>query len=83
MESPGTHASLYPDPQHRDAADRVLLYLKQHRALGLLFGVSRLRTIRLIDRAKKAPQTYAIKLFNGLIGRRNNRSEALNDVVSC
>jgi len=54
MESPGSHASLYPDLQHRDAADRVLLYLKQHRALGLQSGV-----LVWIDRSR---QKKALKL---------------------
>ena len=65
-----------PSHQHHEAADRVILYLKNHRTLGLQFGTSEGQDDLVIasdasfaDNTldRKSSQAYAIRLFGGLI----------------
>jgi Reverse transcriptase (RNA-dependent DNA polymerase) len=72
-----------PSPQHHAAADRVLLYLKRYRNLGLQFGGGDNFVVasdasfadNTIDR--KSSQAYAMQLFNGLIGWRANKQDTV------
>ena len=72
-----------PGPQHHAAADRVLLYLKRYRNLGLQFGGGDDFVVasdasfadNTVDR--KSSQAYAMKLFNGLIGWRANKQDTV------
>jgi Reverse transcriptase (RNA-dependent DNA polymerase) len=72
-----------PGPEHHNAADRVLLYLKRFRNLGLEFGGGNNFIVasdasfadNTIDR--KSSQAYAMKLFNGLIGWRANKQDTV------
>jgi hypothetical protein len=72
-----------PSPQHHIAADRVLLYLKRYKNLGLQLGGGDNFVVasdasfadNTIDR--KSSQAYAMKLFNGLIGWRANKQDTV------
>lgn len=72
-----------PGPQHHAAADRVLLYLKRYRDLGLQFGGDDAFLVasdasfadNTVDR--KSSQAYAMRLFGGLIGWRANKQQTV------
>jgi Reverse transcriptase (RNA-dependent DNA polymerase)/GAG-pre-integrase domain len=72
-----------PAPEHHAAADRVLLYLKRYRDLGLQFGGGDDFLVasdasfadNTVDR--KSSQAYAMQLFGGLIGWRANKQETV------
>ena len=72
-----------PAPEHHAAADRVLLYLKRYRDLGLQFGGGDEFLVasdasfadNTVDR--KSSQAYAMQLFGGLIGWRANKQETV------
>ena len=72
-----------PAPGHHAAADRVLLYLKRYRDLGLQFGGGDDFLVasdasfadNTVDR--KSSQAYAMQLFGGLIGWRANKQETV------
>ena len=72
-----------PSPQHHAAADRVLLYLKRYRDLGLQLGGGNNFVVasdasfadNSIDR--KSSQAYAMKLFDGMIGWRANKQDTV------
>jgi Reverse transcriptase (RNA-dependent DNA polymerase) len=72
-----------PGPDHHAAADRVLLYLKRHRDLGLQFGGEDNFLVasdasfadNSIDR--KSSQAYVMQLFGGTIGWRANKQDTV------
>jgi hypothetical protein len=68
-----------PGPKHHTAADRVLIYLRNHRDWGLQYGGSDELVVysdasfadNVLDR--KSSQAYTMHLFGGLIGWRANK----------
>jgi hypothetical protein len=72
-----------PSNDHQDAADRVLLYLQETKALALRLGNGEDLEVasdasfadNTIDR--KSSQGYAIKLFGGLISWRANKQDTV------
>jgi hypothetical protein len=72
-----------PSPEHHAAADRILLYLKKHKHLGLQFGggedyeVSSDASFADNTLDRKSSQAYAMQLFGGLIGWRANKQDTV------
>ena len=72
-----------PSTEHQDAADRVLLYLKQTKSLALELGKGEGLEVasdasfadNTLDR--KSSQGYAIKLFGGLIAWRASKQDTV------
>lgn len=68
-----------PGPEHHEAADQVLLYLRKTKYLALQFGGEDVFIVasdasfadNTIDR--KSSQAYAMRLFGGFIGWRANK----------
>jgi hypothetical protein len=72
-----------PGPQDHAAADRVLLYLKKHRNLGLQFGgkddflVASDASFADNSFDRKSSQAYIMQLFGGTIGWRANKQDTV------
>jgi hypothetical protein len=74
-----------PGPNHHAAADRVLLYLKRYKDLGLQFGGTGEDNFTVASDAsfadntidRKSSQAYAMKLFGSLIGWRANKQDTV------
>jgi hypothetical protein len=72
-----------PSTEHQDAADRVLLYLQQTKALALELGKGEGLEVasdasfadNTLDR--KSSQGYAIKLFGGLVAWRASKQDTV------
>jgi hypothetical protein len=74
-----------PGPKHHAAADRVLLYLKRYKDLGLQFGGTGEDNFTVASDAsfadntidRKSSQAYAMRLFGSLIGWRANKQDTV------
>lgn len=72
-----------PGPEHHDAADQVLLYLRKSKTLALQFGGDDVFSVASdasfaddsIDR--KSSQAYVMRLFGGTIGWRSNKQSTV------
>jgi hypothetical protein len=75
--------NINPGPQHHDAADRVLRYLKTFRGLALQYGgddefvVASDSSFADNTQDRKSSQGFAMKLFGGLIAWRASKQDTV------